>query len=341
MSAPHLSDIMPRIPVLAFWERQRNKKEVHWAMECFAEMLGVFLYCYFGIGSTAGFVLGNILKQTGLSSLLQIGFGYACGILLALSVCFTTSGGHLSPAVTLCFCIFRGFPALKAVRYIIAQVLGALIACALVYNQWKELIDVAEATLEAAGPTVFAATQFTPNGPPGIFAFYLLPGQTLARVFLNEFINSALLGAVIWATLDPTNYLIDPRMGPAIISLAYAAAIWGFAVPGTSLNTARDVGGRIFAVAIWGSEAAGGRYAAIAALVNIPAIFVGACLYEVFLSDSDRAVTNSDLDFLKYLQGHARLPLVLHGDNGNNVHSDASSNEKEKMEHIEQSPVQV
>lgn len=70
-----------------------------------------------------------------------------------------------------------------------AQVLGALIACALVYNQWKSLIDEAEAALVKLGPEMFAATQFTANGPPGIFAFYLLPGQTLARVFLNEFVN--------------------------------------------------------------------------------------------------------------------------------------------------------
>ena len=34
--------------------------------------------------------------------------------------------------------------------------------------------------------------------------------------------------------------------------------------------------------------AAGGRYAAIAALVNIPAIVFGAYIYEVFLTDSDR-----------------------------------------------------
>jgi hypothetical protein len=67
--------------------------------------------------------------------------------------------------------------------------LGSLIACALIYNQWKSLIDEAEEALLAAGPAVFAATQFTANGPPGIFALYLLPGQTLARVFLNEFIN--------------------------------------------------------------------------------------------------------------------------------------------------------
>jgi glycerol uptake facilitator-like aquaporin len=74
-------------------------------------------------------------------------------------------------------------------RYIIAQILGGYIACLLVYNQWKVLIDEAEEVLKAAGPVVFAATQFTPNGPPGIFVPYLLPGQTLPRVFMNEFVN--------------------------------------------------------------------------------------------------------------------------------------------------------
>lgn len=69
------------------------------------------------------------------------------------------------------------------------QILGCLIACALVYNQWKSLIVEAEAALVAMGPAAVASTMFTSNGPPGIFAFYLLPGQTLARVFLNEYIN--------------------------------------------------------------------------------------------------------------------------------------------------------
>ena len=124
-----------------------------------------------------------------------------------------------------------------------AQILGALIACALVYNQWKMLIEAAEAKLLAEGEGVFALTQFTPNGPAGIFAFYLLPGQTIPRVFLNEFVNvsgllrevstkllillslflktqSAILGTVIWAAMDPTNYFIPPTAGPAVISLA-------------------------------------------------------------------------------------------------------------------------
>ena len=39
MSAPRLRDVIPRNSVFASWERQRNKKEVHWIMECFAEMV--------------------------------------------------------------------------------------------------------------------------------------------------------------------------------------------------------------------------------------------------------------------------------------------------------------
>jgi len=328
-----MRDAIPRHPMFTSWERLRNKKEVHWSMECFAEMLGVFIYCYLGMGSTAGLVVGNLLKLTGLSSILQIGLAYACGVFLALCVGFTTSGGHFSPSVTIAFCIFKGFPKLKAVRYIVAQILGALIACALVYNQWKPLIVAAEAALVADGAEAFAATQFTANGPPGIFAFYLLPGQTLARVFLNEFVNCTVLGIVIWATLDPTNYMVSPTTLPLIVGLAYGAAVWGFGVPGIALNTARDIGGRIFAVAIWGSEAAGGRYAAITALVNIPAIIFAAYIYEVFLTDSDRVITPAHLQFFEYMQGHARAEP--HGSNVS--YSETSSQEKNENQHVERS----
>ena len=57
------------------------------------------------------------------------------------------------------------------------------------YNQWKVLIDESQALQMAAGPAEFAATQFTPNGLPGIFVPYLLPEQTLPRAFMNEFVN--------------------------------------------------------------------------------------------------------------------------------------------------------
>ena len=64
------------------------------------------------------------------------------------------------------------------------------------YNQWKVLIDESEALQMAAGPAQFAATQFTPNGLPGIFVPYLLPEQTLARAFMNEFVTVRLLNTI-------------------------------------------------------------------------------------------------------------------------------------------------
>ena len=100
-----LRSFMPRKGILASWEEIRNTNEVHWAMECFAEMVIIFIeYTYAidltlhwtagsihvrllwykssearnlsvslsstaGVGSTAGFVIGNTIKAQGLSSM--------------------------------------------------------------------------------------------------------------------------------------------------------------------------------------------------------------------------------------------------------------------------------
>jgi glycerol uptake facilitator-like aquaporin len=53
-------------------------------------------------------------------------------------------------------------------------------------------------------------------------------------------------------------------------------------------NTARDVGGRLAAIAIWGTKANGGSYAAIAALTNILATLLAYSFYEFILKDSCR-----------------------------------------------------
>lgn len=75
---------------------------------------------------------------------------------------------------------------------------------------------------------------------------------------------------------------------PLLIGFAYAAAIWGFAANGLSANAARDVGARLAALCIWGTKAAGGPYAAIAALVNIPATLFARFTYEMMFTDSSR-----------------------------------------------------
>ncbi|KAL9714103.1 hypothetical protein Ac2012v2_002412 [Leucoagaricus gongylophorus] len=73
------------------------------------------------------------------------------------------------------------------------------------------------------------------------------------------------------------------------------------------MNTARDVGGRLWALTIWGLQAGGGKYAAIAALTNIPATIFAVILYEVFLVDSDRLVTPQALEFTHLVHGNRRF----------------------------------
>jgi len=99
---------------------------------------------------------------------------------------------------------------------------------------------------------------------------------------------------VIWACVDPTNFYVPTSSFSIIIALAYAMIIWGYAPIGIAANTARDVGGRMMAVAIWGSKASGGAYAAIAALTNILATFVALIVYEAIFTDSSRGTKSFD-----------------------------------------------
>jgi hypothetical protein len=70
--------------------------------------------------------------------------------------------------------------------------------------------------------------------------------------------------------------------------ISSATVIWGYAPIGLAANSARDVSGRLAAITIWGTQASGGTYAALAALTNIPATVIAAAFYEFFLSDSSR-----------------------------------------------------
>jgi len=290
----HLVDFEQRPAIFRSWERVRHRR-ARWFIECLAEMFGVFFYCYAGLGATATFIVGNILKVNGFGSLFNIGFAYGVGIVVAIIVCAATSGGHFSPAVTLVHVLFNGFPPVKAVRYIIAQILGSFLASMFVYWQWNVLIKEAETALRAGG--LYDAQNFTSLGPAGIFAFYANPAIPLGQVFLNELVSDFFIGVAISACLDPTNFFTPPAAAPWVIGLTYGTAIWGFATNGLAANTARDVGGRLAAMVIWGTRANGGRYAAIAALTNILATILAYAFYEFVLKDSSRLLTAAEKEF--------------------------------------------
>ena len=118
--------------------------------------------------------------------MLGIGLSYGVGIILAISICAPVSGAHLSPAITILAALFKGFPPLKAVRYVIAQILGAFVACLVVYVQYHNQIKPLTLALEAEG--VLDKINFTPQGIAGSFALYPPVGASLVYVFINEFV---------------------------------------------------------------------------------------------------------------------------------------------------------
>ncbi|KAI0070601.1 aquaporin-like protein [Panus rudis PR-1116 ss-1] len=340
----HLADIQDRPGFLKRWERVRHR-QAHWLVECIAEFAGVFLYVFAGVGSTAAFVLGNIAGETlscmcillsGAPTIFQIGMAYSIGIVLAIILCSGTSGGQFNPAVTISMVIFRKFPPLKALRYIVAQILGGYVACLLIYVQYRHLILEVSEALEAAGK--LDAVNFTPNGPAGIFALYVLPGSSLGQVLLNEFVCDFMIAVTIWACIDPTNFMATPAVAPWVIALSYGIAIWGYSPVGLSANAARDLGGRLMALTIWGSKASGGNYAALAALTNIPATILGILFYEVVLADYSRVVTPVHVDYLAGHQAHLEHKehhQMSRRENGGNSSPYSEDNDKAHVESIE------
>lgn len=214
------------------------------------------------------------------------------------------SGAHLSPGVTIVAALCKKFPPLKAVRYIIAQILGSFVACFVIYVQYHDHIKAVTLALEAEG--VLDSINFTPQGIAGSFALYAPTGSSLGYVFVNEFVcvsapsihplpcsyllsrQTFILGMVIWACVDPTNFYVPTSFFSVVIGLGYGMIIWGYAPNGLAANTARDVGGRMMAIIIWGNKANGGAYAAIAAPTNILSTWVAFVVYETFFVDSSR-----------------------------------------------------
>jgi len=299
--AVHLADVQRRHRIFQVWERARHR-QIHWLVECIAEMMGVFFYVYAGVGSTAAFTIANLTGQPTVGSLFHVGFAYAFGIILAIVVCAPTSGGHFNPCVTIAFAVYRGFPWKKVPMYIFAQVLGGYLSCLIIYLQYYEVVGHLETALKAKG--VYDAINFTPQGVAGIFALYAPTGSNLFYVWVNEFVSDFFLGLAIWACLDPTNFFTPPPVAPFIVAFAYACVIWGYAPVGLAANTARDVGGRFMAMSIWGSRASGGSYAAIAALTNIPSMLLAATFYEFFFTDSSRVVPRAHREFLAGHKAH-------------------------------------
>ncbi|GAA1421233.1 MIP/aquaporin family protein [Catellatospora coxensis] len=197
--------------------------------ELSAEFAGTMILILFGVGVVAQVVAG------GLGDHDSIAWAWGLGVTLGVYTAARISGAHINPAVTFSLAIFKGFPWVKVVPYIIAQFLGAFVAALIVRWNYTEM-------LHAVDPGLTMKTQ-------GVFS--TLPGNGSLPIdiwgaFRDQIIGTAILLFMVLALTDLLNLPPLANLAPLMIGLLVVAIgmAWGTAA-GYAINPARDFGPRL------------------------------------------------------------------------------------------------
>jgi len=177
-------------------------------------------------------------------SYLSINLGWAIGVSMGAWIAGGISGGHINPAVTLAFAVWRGFPWRKVPIYIFSQVMGGFFGAALVYANYYHAIDIFE-----------GGRGVRTRATAGIFSTYALDYMTNVSCFFSEVLATAVLLILVLAITDKRNGAPPPGLAP----VALFVVILGLGISlgmetSYALNPARDFGPRLLtSVAGWGS----------------------------------------------------------------------------------------
>jgi len=187
------------------------------------ELLGTFWLVFAGTGSA---VIAAAFPGLGIGFL---GVAFAFG-LTVLTMCFAIghiSGGHLNPAVSVGLAVGKRFPASELAAYVIAQVVGAIIASSVLY-----VIASGKPGFTLGG---FAANGFGDHSPGG----YSLLACLVAEVVLTFMFLMIILGS--------TDRRAPQGFAPIAIGLGLTLIhLVDIPVTNASVNPARSTGPAIF-----------------------------------------------------------------------------------------------
>ncbi len=196
-----------------------------------AELLGTFWLVFGGCGSA---VLAAAFPALGIGFLgVALAFG-----LTVLTMCFAIghiSGGHMNPAVSVGLAVARRFPAKELLPYIVAQVIGGLLAAGVLY-----IIASGKAGFDLSGG--FASNGYGAHSPGG----YPLVSCLLAEIVLTFMFLIIILGS--------TDRRAPQGFAPIAIGLGLTLIhLIGIPVTNLSVNPARSTGPAVF-VGGWAVE---------------------------------------------------------------------------------------
>lgn len=200
----------------------------HKLRQPFAEFLGTLVFMIIGLSGS----IVHMAARDDYGNLLTAYLAWGLGVMIAIYVAGGISGAHLNPTISIILSIFRGFPWHLCWQYILAQMLGAILASGIVYGIYQDAIRQ------------FAASDIARAGP----AFWTQPREGLSDVaaFFTEFVATGIATGSILAMGDDRNTPPGAGMHAFIIGLLVTALCMAFSYnTGTCLNPARDFGPRL------------------------------------------------------------------------------------------------
>ncbi len=178
-----------------------------------AELIGVFMLVFIGGGA----MIINVYHD-GAISLGGIAAAHGLALAIAVTTTMSISGGHINPAITVGLWSVGRIGTLKAVQYVIAQLLGAVLAA--VVLRWLMPVSAGHNAMYGA---LSVAGDIT------------LAGAILIEAVLTFFLAFAVMGTAV----DPN----APKVGGFGIGLTlWMCVLAGGPLTGAALNPARAFG---------------------------------------------------------------------------------------------------
>lgn len=223
----------------------------------YAEFLGTAWLVLGGCGSA---VLAAGFPQVGIG-LLGVSLAFGLSVLTMAYAIGPISGCHLNPAVSLGLWAAGRFPGRQLLPYVIAQVLGALLAGGVLWQ------------ITSGAPGFDATSGFASNG----YGAHSPGGYGLAAVTMVEVVMTA---GFLFVILGATDRRAQAGFAPLAIGLALTLIhLVSIPVSNTSVNPARSTGVAVFAQG-WALEQLWVFWAA-----PLLGALVGAVLYRTISAD--------------------------------------------------------
>lgn len=212
------------------------------ARNALSEFFGTFMLLFIGLTT----VMQLILSSEKMNTWIQINVGWGLAISFTVYLCAKTSGGHYNPAVSLAMVSFGKLPFTHFLVYIVVQTAGAFVGAAASYGLYYDQFVYHE---QGGGKILLG-----PKGTARCFCSFPEPHVSNLSCFFDQVAGTGLLVFFVAVIIDKRNGIPEaahPWLFGFVLMMIGCCLGLNLGYP---INPARDLGPRLFAWMLYGSE---------------------------------------------------------------------------------------